>query len=670
MQRFYQAVELDEAQMLRKSGSSADQNVNKRPIKSDNRTTKNDEFEFDNMVICILCAIIILFKSESVLHAFTILFCLQPLKNEARNEVEGEPISELESDQSNDWVCEDDRDLRKEIIESQRKQSRTPREPLPDNIQYDDDYTESTASSGSVSMSASVESIEQFINSVRSATTNASANTTTVRSPVSDELETYHPRMEVRALSPYRSPEPGQATVILNKPVPLPDPDIKPKSILKRRPSNENSINETTTSTIVEQKEIEKEPSIQTQMQAQTQAQSQSSQQSKSLPSTPKPEKEKRSFLNLFSKKTTSTENLKKPPEKPIENKPPESAAERTPLKQTRQNSVEENKVEQVAVIDHYSDIVREMSGKPNARKKSPVPLYMNHQAMREAAARADEEEREFNSKLQLEQSRPTSPEINRLNINEDQDDQFMLEVEKKMNLYTESNEQDTQSPPPQPQSENFVEISVEHTKSISYAVRQIKLPDVNTNTSTNNESLIEVNSKCHIESAKLCKQSDESDTVVDTRKQDTITKMRSSSRSRTIGRKSISERRSESKSPASERKTSLSSTVLKVTRMPIQNDTYHNDIDIDLEPSSPSPSPTPPPERSSTPEQIPTERESNVRLTLSYLIDLAMVLLAFWLYVFHDARLAIPILFLIVYRQLRNAFMTKIEKWTEWKTQ
>lgn len=526
-------------------------------------------------------------------------------------------------------------------------------------------------------MSASVESIEQFINSVRSATTNPNANTTTVRSLVNDELETYHPRMEVRALSPYRSPEPGQATVILNKPVPLPDPDIRPKSILKRRPSNENSINETTTSTIVEKKDVEKEPSVQRQVQVQVgaQAQPQPLQQSKLLPSTPKPEKEKRSFLNLFSKKTTSTENLKKPPEKPIDNKPPESAVERTPLKQTKQNSFEENKVEQVAVIDHYSDIVREMSGKPNAKKvKNPMPLYMNHQAMREAAARADEEEREFNSKLQLEQSRPTSPEINRLNINEDQDDQYMLEVANKMNLYTESNERDTQSPSPpsRPQSENIVEISVEHTKSISYAVRQIKLPDMNTNTNTNtnNESLIQANSKCHTESAKLCKQSDGSDTVVDTRKQDTITKMRNSSRSHSIGRKSISERRSESKSPVSERKTSLSSTVLKVTRMSIQNDT--NDIDIDLEPSSQSPSPTPTPSPepcSSTPEQLP-ERESNVRLTLtlSYLIDLAMVLLAFWLYVFHDARLAIPILFLIVYRQLRNAFISQIEKWTQIK--
>lgn len=617
--------------------------------------------------------------------------------NEAKRHLEPEPVAnvgpEFEPNQVHEWDDIDDRDLRKEIYESQRKRSHTPREQLPDMV-YEDDYTESTASStGSISVSASIESIEQFISSVRSASTNPNTNTSTTntRSPVNDELETYHPRMEVRALSPYRTPEPGHATVILNKPVPLPDPDLKPKSILKRRTSNENNVSEITTSTVVETKEIVKEPQTytpepqvepQVQRQAQPQAQPQSQPQlqpqshpqiqqqpeiqpqsqnqqvqPKSLPSTPKPEKEKRSFLNLFSKKATSTENIKKPAELPIEKKLPEKAVEKEKLSKQRQNSIEENKVEQVAVIDHYSDIVRELGGRSSTR--SPLPLYMNHQALREAAARAELEERESMAQQQNQQQfRCISPEIEKLNINDDEDAQYMLEVAKKMNLYTESNESDERKTVPSPPPNDLVEISVEHTKSVSYSVRQIKQPDVK----TSNESMFEANAKSLTESTKLSNDDDGDDSVIDTKKQDTLTKVRSSSRSRQLGRKSISDRRSQSKSPVSERKTSVSSTVLKVTRMPVQNT---NDIDIDLEPS-PSPEP-----RCTTPtEPMQATAELNVRSTLSYATDLAMFLLACYLYAFRDARLSIPILILMVYRQVRSAFVNKIQKWTKRKRQ
>lgn len=608
---------------------------------------------------------------------------------------------------------------------------------MPDQT-YEEDYTDSTASTGSVSISASAESIEQFINSVRSATANTT--TTNVRTPANDELETYHPRMEVRALSPYRSPEPGQATVILNKPVPLPDPDIKPKSILKRRPSNENNINDSTAFTKENQKELEssqqeqqvaatnqeiskqnipaskrlqetpekepqqpqiannlsqkaraqstlQQPEIQPQLpilevellvsplqqldiQPQSKIQPQlptqliqpqvsaavpiqpsqpkqqkSPAQVKSPP--PTPERKKRGFLNLFGKKTTSTENAKKPTEAapPAENKVAEKATEREKLSKLRQDSVEENKVEQVAVIDHYSDIVREMGGKP--KFVAPVPLYLDTQALREVTARAEREERELCERLQMEQSPP--PAAIKINVNDDEDAQEMLEVAKKMNLYTESEA---------PQSE-LVEISVEHTKSVSYAVRPIRQPDVG----KNNGSIFQADATSLTESTKLCDEAD--GTVIDTKKQDTLTKMISSTRSRALGRKSPSERRSESKSPAAERKTSLSSTVLKVTRMPIEN--ASNDIDIDLQPSSKSPSPEP---RCETPEQMQAESESNMQSTLSYTIDMVMFLLACWLYVYHDPRLSIPVLIVMVSRHAKNYFANNAQKWTKRKSE
>lgn len=576
------------------------------------------------------------------------------------------PESEIDPDQH-----DVDRDLRKEIYESQRKRNHTPREPLQD-IQYDDDYTESTASSvGSVSLSASVESIEQFINSVRSASTNANMNastTNTRHTVVNDELETYHPRMEMRALSPYRTPEPGQANVILNKPVPLPDPDIKPKSILKRRPSNENTVNDTTiSSVVVETKPVAKEsqshaaaqPQLQAQLQPQPSLQptepkppTRQKSHTKSLPSTPKPEKEKRSFLNLFSKKATSTESLKKPVELPVESeKDPEKAVEKVSLAKQRQNSIEENKVEQVAVIDHYSDIVRELGSRSGIKGKStspsPVPLYMNHQALREAAARAELEERASMAR-QNPPSRCISPESDKININDDEDEQYLLEVARKMSQYTESNdsiEQETETTP-SPLQKDLVEISVEHTKSVSYAVRQIKqTPDAK----AKDDSIFQANAKSLTESTKLINDDDDSvDSVIETKKRETLTKVRSSSRSRQLGRASILDRhRSQSKSPISERKTSLSSTILKVTRMPVQN--TNNDIDIDLEPS-PSSSRSPSPDsqcssKSAAAEQMQSTVEENVRSTLSYVTDLAMFLLACYLYVFYDARLSIPIL-------------------------
>lgn len=630
--------------------------------------------------------------------------------------MENETQPEIESDQSaHDWEGDDERDLRKEIIESLRTRSRTSHEPLPDDVVYEDDYTESTASIGS-SISASVESIEQFINSVRSATNTTNSNTTAANSRqlVNDELETYHPRMEVRALSPYRTPEPGQATVILNKPVPLPDPDIKPKSILKSRTSNESNVNEFTLANeekasspppspppTQHQTQVQPQTQIQAQLQAamaqiQTQTPSQSEPQPVSKPTAPKrTEKEKRSFLNLFSKKTTSTENSKNRPvesvvneeKKPIKAVENETDKERGKLK-TRQESVEENKVEQVAVIDHYSDIVREMGSRdgsrPPSRTSSYVPLYMSNHALREAAARADEEEREF-AKQQNEQSPYMSNEINKLNINEDEDVQFMLEVAKKMNLYTESNEYESKSLPeveteteadassssllsPQPQSD-LVEISVEHTKSVSYAVRQIKKPDaVAPNHAVG--TVFHANAKSLTESTKLKSDCDGNNSVIDTKRHDTLTKVKSAARP--FDRKSISEqqRRSKSKSPISggQRKTSLSQTVLKVTRMPIE--VTNNDIDIDLPPSqSQSPSPEP---RCKTPEQMQVEAdvETNIRsTTLSFTINMMMFVMACWLYIFYDARYSVPFLAVMVWRYARDIIVNKWHKWTKRKT-
>ncbi|XP_032526617.2 titin [Danaus plexippus] len=52
------------------------------------------------------------------------------------------------------------------------------------------------------------------------------------------------------------------------------------------------------------------------------------------------------------------------------------------------------------------------------------------------------------------------------------------------------------------------------------------------------------------------------------------------------------------------------------------------------------------------------------VRSAIDYTVDVCLLLLAFWLYIFKDERLAIPILILIIYRQLQETIFRNIPEW------
>lgn len=468
-----------------------------------------------------------------------------------------------------------------------------------------------------------------------------------------------------------------------------------------KRPSNEKSVNEKCEKPIVKEKvkekekekekerekeklkEIEKEKEKEREKLKEIEKEKEKEKlkemekeqmKSVSLPSTPKPEKEKRSFLNLFGKKTTSTENIKKQSinntagnkkasnESTTQPKVMEKAFEnlKNKLQKQRQNSIEENKV----VIDHYSDLVRELGGRP--RSRNAVPIYMNNEAVREAAAKAELDELSLKQQQNMDQMNyGFQSDLNKRNLNEDDDTIQMLEVAKKMNQYTEQNHSETISIP---LKKDLVEISVEHTKSISYSVREIKQSDLN----MKNDAFVEANVKRLTETTRSINSDDKNDNVVDTKIKQTSTKVHKLPRSRTIESDSIRQCRSKSKSPISERRTSLSSTVLKVTRMPINNainiNQFAGNIDINL-PASPSPTPEPE-KRCKTPDQIQYDAEQKVRSTLNYTVDLAMFSLACWLYIFRDARLAIPIIILMIFRRVKDAFEKKLQKWTKRKSQ
>lgn len=66
------------------------------------------------------------------------------------------------------------------------------------------------------------------------------------------------------------------------------------------------------------------------------------------------------------------------------------------------------------------------------------------------------------------------------------------------------------------------------------------------------------------------------------------------------------------------------------------------------------------------TPEQeaMQAEAEMKVRTTVDYMTDVAMFIVACWLYLFKDARLAIPILVIMVYRQLKDEVKNMMPGW------
>lgn len=603
------------------------------------------------------------------------------------DESEGDTVDEEEeiSEISDNY----DRNLRQEILEAQRKRGSRGRErerdPLP-NALYEDDYTDSTASTASMSASASVESIEQFMNSVRS----ASSSTNNIRATMNDELETYHPRMDgIRALSPYRSPEPGQAAVILNKPLPLPDPDYVPKPILKR-PTNENHgtgerekakevpvvIKSSPKPPPKVEKVVEKIEKLQKPEKPERLEKADKPDKAEKIQKPTKPEKsekpekpekpekaekiekpektEKRGFLQLFErKKASSAENVKN--KKPIDGQPSPSLAnvtlklkalEKEKKMILHQNSLEENKV----AIDHYSDLVRELGG----RDKPKVPLYMNSEALREAAERAEWEEKQAAAAAATAKAAQEQQEALALAKADEEEAARVQELANKLKQFQEPSPCNERS---RSSSSSFqkdmVEISVEQTKSITYSLREIKQdPTMNMDSTVNSD---------------MMRKTSRSGSGVRSK---TLARMRSTSASRgnsvtaeILDRNGIDtrgDRRSHSKSPISQHRTSLTSTVLRVKRMPIQE--QMGNIDIDL---SPSVSPEP---RCQTPDELQAVAESNVKSSLSYTTDLAMFLFACWLYVFKDARWAIPVLTLMVYRQVRSAVEKKLQKWTKRK--
>ncbi|XP_063374176.1 titin [Cydia amplana] len=67
--------------------------------------------------------------------------------------------------------------------------------------------------------------------------------------------------------------------------------------------------------------------------------------------------------------------------------------------------------------------------------------------------------------------------------------------------------------------------------------------------------------------------------------------------------------------------------------------------------------------------QELEEQAKVNVRSAIDYMVDVCLLMLAFWVYFFKDERLAIPFLILIIYRQLQETILSDIPEWVRTHT-
>ncbi|XP_068617838.1 uncharacterized protein MnM [Battus philenor] len=62
--------------------------------------------------------------------------------------------------------------------------------------------------------------------------------------------------------------------------------------------------------------------------------------------------------------------------------------------------------------------------------------------------------------------------------------------------------------------------------------------------------------------------------------------------------------------------------------------------------------------------QKLEERAKRNVKTVIDYTVDFCLLLLAFWVYLFRDEKLVIPILILIIYRQIQETFLFNLPIW------
>lgn len=469
------------------------------------------------------------------------------------------------------------------------------------SMDYEDDYTASTASSE--------DSMEQF----KSALFTHGLQTAT-------ELDTYHPVIKEN-LSPYRSPEPNLSSRELTKPSPLPDPDFVPKPILKR-PQSPPMTKEIKTET-KNGKENGKAKGLRQLFERRRSSESGNGVEKFK-------EKKENTTLN---EKQIAAENLKK------------QKLER------RQSSLEENK----CMADHYNDLVREVGSRPR------TPTLPQFGELKPSGSFDENEMEALRTKLSnlsgMEPDEKTEVSVTKEEV----------KINLHIHTFTPSKEEyirNLERGSVSPVKEKSPELLEKRNFSPTRMTRGIACGNLNESTTVspantpvpekaNQPNLIQRSSMIHpshpLSSDSTERDSGNTSSSMRNRRQGPRTRSQSNSGS---NRKPLN-RRTESRSPAALRRAQMAQNHnLKITTATIHlNGTQRTDSVSSLA-------------RSKTPEQMLEEAEVKVKFAFTYATDLVLFGIACWLYLFKDARLVIPILGLMVYRQVISVYKERIAKW------
>lgn len=425
------------------------------------------------------------------------------------------------------------------------------------------------------------------------------------RSITEDELDTYHPRN--RMTSPYRSADSDQAAEVLTVPYALPNPDFIPKPILKRPSSVEGDSDD---------KRSKPKGSSKTKTQRNTFSKLFDR---KGSSGGEIEEKEKEKEKVITKKVEVEAESVKKDAEVVTKIEPPSDRRDSTQstrekakmLKmEMRQSSIEEQKV----AIDHYSDLVKE---KGNWRTAT-LPLYLNADDLKKAAAETVTDELEdLNFELQHAIQMPQM-----------QDDCPVLSPSTRVIKSSTASEAVTSQP-----NGNFKQIVGETAaKGLEADVRGSRPLEIAPKVSDRASSV----------SSRPSAGSRNSSAVRRTGKTPVEARMASKTRER-----------STSKSP------------LTVNRRPLAMKRQQGEE----EDAVPLARRTPSVSRPMTPQQElqqQQEIDTKVKSTMSYATDCVLFSVACWVYLFKDARLALPIVLLLVYRHIRE----HLPRWMVRKTE
>ncbi|ALC42933.1 CG14964, partial [Drosophila busckii] len=499
---------------------------------------------------------------------------------------EQQPDEEEEEEERTESTAEDSEDMGQDEDEYEQEEEQQARQRTQSDYDMGSDYTESTASSEQ-------DSIEKFKMELLART----------RSPSPKDLETYHPRNMAGNFTPYRAPTPEQAAVVLNRPMPLPSPDFVPKPILKRS-SNEHMD--------LSPSNVKEEPSL-------------------PVTATPKLDLAKgiKSFFSrdkrsATEKNTEANEELSNPLEQTnalaiaaeLENK--RKVKEQEELRRQEQERLMHE--EAIAAVDHYSDLVREVSSSHKYHK----PLYLDRDELKRAAERAEQEEEQLSEQGGVEAHRqqrqmellapPVVSRERRLSISEREQLVHVRDAASKLATI------ETCAPLPMPPTPATPPTTVEPPEYPAVLVAAPPKP------------------KNKAESESESVMSELVEARPDARGRTRLVKVK-----RVIKRRVPSSTRSRDASlnRSLERPSLMAAKILSAADQELL-------------------------QKAASLALVQSEEQAHekVRSALSYSTDLVLFLVACYVYLFKDARLVLPILALMIYRQLGEAISAYIPSW------